>query len=228
MERSDGPYESGHVILHRYLRPQPQKTHVSRLEKIPQVTPPVRQSYIYPHRLSITEKLHKLPLFSVYYTLAYQHILHPLCSVHHEFLVACHERVARRWPKEYKLALNLLQTASSGTLAVGGTGGTGGSGGRVTSAEKKQRQSGVLTLTEQPTQLVVTRTLRVPKCTLKLKKERYLLTTGCQAKYPVIPNPDAAKEQKKYDKAMKEYHTKLAGNVLLLLLLLLFRHMPSY
>ena len=150
-------------------------------------------------------------------------------SVHHEYLVACHERVAHRWPKEYKLALNLLQTASSGTLAVGGTGGTGGSGGRVTSAEKKPRQSGVLILTEQPTQLVVTRTLRVPKCTLKLKKEKYLLTTGCQAKYPVIPNPDAAKEQKKYDKAMKEYHTKLAGNVLLLLLLLLlFRHMSSY
>ena len=92
--------------------------------------------------------------------------------------MACNERVARVWPKDYKLALELLQTAnsSSSALVEGGAGGGKGKG-RGTSAGNKPSGSVALALVPEqssPAPALFTRTLRVPKCTLKLKKERYV------------------------------------------------------
>ena len=123
------------------------------------------------------------PLFCILYTLSsvyyiissslpyLTHIPPPLPrSVHRDFLVACDERVARKWPKDYHLAREPVLTASPGTLAVGGRGG---------SAEKKRWGNELALVSEQPAQALVTRKLRVPKCTLKLKKERYERESNC-------------------------------------------------
>jgi hypothetical protein len=118
-------------------------------------------------------------------------------SVHDTYLRECDATVTDRYPDDFALAAEMAAEAAARAAAVAEAGGelVAVDGSEV---DYRPRRGGP----------------RVPKCTRKMRTERYLLTTGCQARYKVYPHPDAAAEEVRYavemaayQKALKEYES---------------------